>query len=128
MTSVERREPTTMSTSGGQVAERGDDIPAPRKCTASLDAIGERKAKRTRSPRPSEASSASSPPAVGATGQAKRLEERARTRGSLGPVSVHGRQPEDAPPAAPIDVPRAKGRGVSRAEQESVGSTPPRLK
>ena len=67
-TSMERRDPTAMSASGEQEAERRGDVPALRKHAASADAVSEREAKRTRSPCPSKASSASSPPAVGTAG------------------------------------------------------------
>ena len=66
-TSAERRDPVAASAAGEQEAERRSDIPAPRKCATSTDIVGEREAKRTRSPRPLVASSISSPPAAGAT-------------------------------------------------------------
>ena len=65
-TSMERHEPAATSTSGERKVERRGDIPMLRKHAASMDAIGEREAKQTRSPRPLEASPASSPPAPGA--------------------------------------------------------------
>jgi len=68
MTSVERRKPAAMSTCGEQDAERHDDVPTLRKRTTSSDIVGEREAKRTRSPRSSEASSALSPPTPGVVG------------------------------------------------------------
>ena len=67
-TSVERREPTAASVDGGWEAERRGYVPAPRKCAASSDVVGELEAKRTWSPRPSEASPALSPPAPGTAG------------------------------------------------------------
>ena len=74
-TSVERREPTAASAGGGREAERRSDVPAPRKRATSLDVIDEQEAKRTRSPRPSEASPALSPPILGAVRQARHSEE-----------------------------------------------------
>ena len=67
-TSVECREPTVASISGEREVERRGDVPMTRKRATSLDAIGEWGAKRMRSPRPSEVSPASSPPAVGVVG------------------------------------------------------------
>ena len=75
VTSVERREPTAVFADGGREAERRSDIPTPRKRAMSSNAVSERETKQTRSPRPSEASSAISPFAPGVAGQARRLEE-----------------------------------------------------
>ena len=91
----------------------------------SAHAIGKREAKRTQSLRPSVASSVSSPPTAGVAEQARRSEERACTRTSSGLASAHDSQWEDAPPATPVGVPRADGRGDSQAEQLVVESTPP---
>ena len=66
--SVERHEPVAMSASYGQDAERCDDVPMPRKHAASFDTVCEREAKQARLSRPSEASSALSPPASGVVG------------------------------------------------------------
>jgi len=68
-TSVVRREPTATSIGTEQEAERHGDAPTPRKHATSMDAIGEREEKRTRSPRPSEASSALSPLALAQRGK-----------------------------------------------------------
>ena len=51
-TSVEHRDPVAVFAGGEQEAERHDNVPVPRKRAASADAVGEREAKRTRSPRP----------------------------------------------------------------------------
>ena len=67
-TSVEHREPVTMSTGSEREVERHDDVPKPRKRAASSNAVGEWEVKWTRSPRSLEASSALSPPAPGTTG------------------------------------------------------------
>ena len=48
MTSVEHREPTTASASGGQDTKRRGDVPMSRKGVASSDAAVEREAKRAR--------------------------------------------------------------------------------
>ena len=104
-TSVEHCEPVATSTSGGCDAERHGNVPAPRKCATSSDTVGEREAKQTWSPRPLDSSLAMSPPAVGMVVQARWLEERARTRASLGPAPVCDPQWEDAPLAAPVGVP-----------------------
>ena len=68
LTSAEHCDPTAVSAGGEPEAERRGDVPGPRKRAASADAVGEREAKRTRSPRPSKASPASSPSDVGAAG------------------------------------------------------------
>ena len=62
-TSVERHDPMAASAGGEQEVERRGDVPTPRKRAASADAVGEREAKRTRSPCPSEALPVLSPPA-----------------------------------------------------------------
>ena len=124
-TSVERRKPAAAFTGGGWEAERRGDVLMPWKRTASSDAVSKREAKRTWSPRPSEASPALSPPAPGMVGQPRWSEERARTPASLGPAPVHDLQQGDAPPAALGDAPRAGGRDDSRADREPAGSTPP---
>ena len=68
VTSVGRRDPTTASAGGEQEVERCGDVPTSMKRAASADATGEREAKRTRSPRPLEASPTSSPPTTGTVG------------------------------------------------------------
>ena len=68
MTSAVHREPAAACAGGGHEAERRHDVPGPRKRAASSEALGEREAKRTRSPCPSEASSALPPPATGRVG------------------------------------------------------------
>ena len=54
VTSVVRHDPTVTSASEEQEATRRAEVPALRKHAASVDAIGERAAKRTRSPRPQQ--------------------------------------------------------------------------
>ena len=105
VTSVEHRDPMAMSAGDEQEEENHTVVPMPRKRAASADAIGEREAKRTRSPHPLDSSSASSPPAVGAAGQVRWSEERARTRMSSGPAPVCEPQWEDAPPTTLVSVP-----------------------
>ena len=68
VTSIERRDPTAMSAANEQEAERRAEVPVPRKRAASVDAVGEREAKRTRSSRSSEASLALSTPASSEAG------------------------------------------------------------
>ncbi|XP_066379484.1 uncharacterized protein [Miscanthus floridulus] len=96
-----------------------------RKRDAITDAIDEWEAKRMRSLRPLVASPVSSSPAVDAIEQARRSEERACTHKSSGPAPARDSQWEDDPPAAPVGVPQAKGRGDSRTGQEPIESTPP---
>jgi hypothetical protein len=67
-TSVEHRDPVIMSVSDGRDVERRGDVPMPRKCVASSDAISEREAKQTWSSRSLEASPALSPPTLGVVG------------------------------------------------------------
>ena len=105
MTSTVRREPTAASASGGREAERRGDVPTPRKRATSSDDVGEREVKRTWSPRPSEASSALSPPALGVARQARRSAERARTSASSGLAPVCDPQQGDAPLATPVGAP-----------------------
>ena len=111
VTSTERRDPTAMSAGDEQEAERHTEVPMPRKRAASIDAAGEREAKRAWSPRPLVASPVSSPPAVGTIEQDRWSEERACTRASPGPIPAHDSQWEDAPPAARVGASRAEGRG-----------------
>ena len=59
-TSAECRDPVAASASCKQEAERHCNVSTPRKRAASVDAVGEREAKRTWSPRPSVASPVSS--------------------------------------------------------------------
>ena len=125
VTSAEHRNPTTMSAGNEQEAERRAMVPVPRKHAASADTAGEQEAKRTWSPRRSVASPVSSPPTVEAAKQARRSEERACTRASPGLALARDFQREDAPPAAPIVVSRAKDHGDPQAGQEPVGTTPP---
>ena len=66
MTSVECHELTAVSTGGEREVERRGDVPMPRKHAVSTDAIGEQEAKWMRSPHPSKASLALSPPTSGA--------------------------------------------------------------
>ncbi|XP_066375092.1 protein gar2-like [Miscanthus floridulus] len=99
VTSVERRDPTTMSASDEQEAARRAVASAVRKRTASANAIGERAAKRTRSPCPLVASSVPSPLVADAAEQAGRSEEQTGTCASLGQVTTRDSQPGEAPPA-----------------------------
>ena len=121
VTSAERHDPTAISAGDEQETERHAEVPVPRKRAASADVIGEREAKRTRSPHPSVASPVSSPPAVYAVEQAEWFDEWAYTRASPGPVLACDSQPEDAPPAAPVEVSRAKGRGDPQAGRSRLG-------
>ena len=92
VTSADRRDPAAMSAGVEQEAERCMVVPMPRKRAVSADAIGEREANRTRSPRPLVASPVLSPPTVDATEQARQFEERTGTRASLGLVPVRDPQ------------------------------------
>ena len=65
-TLAKRRDPTAVSAGSEQEAERRGDVPALRKHAASANAIGEQEAKWMRSPHPSKASLALSPPTSGA--------------------------------------------------------------
>ena len=89
VTSAERHDPTAISAGDEQEVERRTEVPMPRKRAASTDAISEREAKRTRSPRPSVASSVSSPSTTNVAEQAGRYEERAGTHASPGLVPTH---------------------------------------
>lgn len=153
VTTAEHRDPTATSAGDEQEAARRVVVSAPRKRAASADAVGERAAKRTRSPRPLVASSVPSPPVADAAEQVRRSEERTGTCASPGPVTTRdsqpreappaadaveqaGRseeqtgarasrdsQPEDAPPPAPVGESRAEGHGDPQARQEPVGTT-----
>ena len=68
VTLVECRDPAAESTGGEQEVERHGDVPTLRKRAVNADAVGEQEAKWMRSPCPSEASPASSPPAMGTAG------------------------------------------------------------
>ena len=68
MTSTEHHDPVAVFTSGEQEVERNDDVPTPRKRAASADIVEEQEAKWMRSPHPSEASLALSPPASSVEG------------------------------------------------------------
>jgi len=61
VTSAEHREPTAASVGGGHDTEMHGDVPESMKHDASEDTAIEREVKRTRSPRPSEASLAPHP-------------------------------------------------------------------
>ena len=104
-TSASHREPAAAPASGGQDTERRGDAPAPRRRAASSDAVGEREAKRTRSPH--------------------LLEEWPHTHASSGPASARDPQWGDAPPAAPVGVPPVGDLGDLRADQEPTEKTPP---
>ena len=71
------------SASGEQEVERHGDIPTPRKRATSVDIVGEREAKRTQSPCPSEALLTLSPPILGVVEQARQSEEQVRTHVSV---------------------------------------------
>ena len=88
VTSTERRDPAATSAGDEQEAARRAVATASRKRVVSTDVVGERVAKRTRSPRSLVASSVSSPPVAGATNQAGRSEERTGTCASPGPVTT----------------------------------------
>ena len=109
LTSAERRDPAATSAGDEQEAERRAVVPAPWKRAASVDAIGEREAKRTRSPRPLVASLVPSPPTADMAEQAGRSEEWSRTRASPGSVPVRHSQSEEAKPAALVGASRAEG-------------------
>ena len=121
VTSVEHRDPTVMSASDEQEAERRAEVPMPMKHAASADAIGEREAKWTWSPRPLVASTVPSPPATDVADQAGRSEERTSTRASMGPVLERDLQPEDAPPTidAVEQARRFEERTGTRASRNS---------
>ena len=89
VTSAVRRDPMATSAGDEQEVEKHVKVPMLRKCAASVDTVSEWEAKRARSPRPLVASLVSSLPTAGVTEQARRSEERACTRASLGPVLVH---------------------------------------
>ena len=100
VTSVERCGPATTSAGGQQEAARRAPVPTSRKHAASADIVGERAAKRTRSPRPSIVSLVPSPPVVDVAEQGGRSEERTGTRSSTGSVTACDLQPGTALPAA----------------------------
>ena len=112
VTSVERRDPTAMSTGDEQEAMQRTVASAPRKRVASMESVGEREAKRTRSPRPLVAASVPSPPMADAAEQVGWSEERTGTRVLPGPVPAHGSQPGDTPPA--VDAFKQAGRSEER--------------
>ena len=128
VTSVERRDPVAMSAGDEQEAERRAEVPMPRKRATSADAVSKREAKRTRSPRPSVASSVSSPPVTGIVEQARQSEEQACTHTSSRPAPVCNSQRGDAPPAALVGAPRVGGHGDAWAERVPTGLTPPQSK
>ena len=122
-TSVERHEPMVVSTSGGREAERCSNVPAPRKHVVSSDTIGEREVKRTRSPRPSEASPALSPPAPGTAGQDRRSRSRLTPphhRGWRQHVTHNGGTPRQLLRSVRLEPAVAATRGP-------IGSRPGRL-
>ena len=85
VTSAEHCDPTAMSAGDEQEVERHAVVPVLRKRAMSVDAVGEREAKRTRSPCPLVASPVLSPPTVDSTEKAGWFEERTSTRASPGP-------------------------------------------
>ena len=90
VTSKEHHDPTAMSAGDEQEAERRVVVPAPRKRAASADAVGEREAKRTRSPRPSVASPVPSSPMADAAERARQSEEQTGTHVLVGLVPTPG--------------------------------------
>ena len=108
VTSAEHRDPTAMSAGDEQEATWRAVVPTLRKHAARVDAVGEREAKRTWSPRPLAVSSVPSPPVADAAKQARRFGERTGTCVSPGPVPVHGSQLGDAPPT--VDAVEQAGR------------------
>ena len=100
VTLAQHRDPVAASAGDEQEVEWCMVVPAPRKSAASIDAIGEQEAKRTRSPCPLVASPVPSPPAADVAEQAGRSEERIGTHASLRPLPARDSQLEDAPPAA----------------------------
>ena len=130
-------------------------VPASRKRVASADVIGERAAKRTRSPCPLIASLVSSLPVVDVAEQGRRSEERTSTRSWPGSVTArdlppgtalpavdaveqagrseeqtgacapHDLQSADVLPVALVGESRAGGRGDPQVGQEPVGMTLP---
>ena len=88
VTSAEHRDPTAMSAGDEQEAERRVVVPMLRKHAASVDAVGEWEAKRTRSPRPLVVSLVPSPPTAGVAEQAGWSKERTGTCALPGPVPM----------------------------------------
>ena len=107
MTLAERRNPAAMFAGDEKEAEKCAVVPVLRKSAASVDAIGEREAKWTRSPCPSMVSPVFSPPVADAAEQARRSKERTGTHASPRPLPVCDSQSEDAPPVAPVGESRA---------------------
>lgn len=105
VTSVEHHEPTAASVGGGRTTEMRGDVPESRKRTMSEDAGFEREAKRARSPRPSEASSASRPLAPSVVEQSSRSGGCDHSPAALGSASVRDPQRGDAPPVAMVVPP-----------------------
>ena len=99
VTSAVRHDPMATSAGEGQEATRRAEVPASRKRAASVDAIGKRAAKRTRSPRLSAVSPVPLSPMADAAGGAERSEEQAGACAATGPVPTPDLQPEEAPPA-----------------------------
>ena len=158
MTSVVRRGPATTSVGDEQEATRRAAVPASRKRAVSVDVVGERAAKRTRSPRPPTASLVLSLPVVDMAEQGGRSEERTGTRSSPGSVTTRdlqlgtalptvdvveeasqseeqtgARAPRDLQsadvlPVAPVRESRAEGHGDPQVWQEPVGMTLPPAK
>ena len=74
VTLVEHREPMATPVGGVRGTETRGDVPESRKHATSGDIAVEREAKWARSPRPSEASSASQSPSLSVTKHASQLE------------------------------------------------------
>ena len=99
---LERRMPTAVPIGGEHGTKTRGDALESRKHVVGKEATHEQEAKRARSSCPLVVSPVSSLPTMGATEQARRSEERACTRASLGPVSANDSQQEVAPPTAPV--------------------------
>ena len=89
VTSAVRRNPTATSVGEEQEAARRVEVPALRKRAASVDAVGERAAKRTRSPHPSVVPPVPSSPAADAAERAGWSEEQTGVCAATGPVPTH---------------------------------------
>ena len=99
VTSAERHDPTATTVGEEQEATA---IPALRKCAASMDAIGGRAAKRTRSPRPLAVSPVPSSLMADAVEQAGLSEERTCPCASPGPMPMCDLRPGETLPAMDV--------------------------
>ena len=121
VTSMERRDPAATSAGDEQEATWRAVVPTLRKHAARVDAVGEREAKRTWSPRPLAVAAVPSLPMADAAKQAGRSKERTSTCASPGPVPTRGSQPGEAPPAADAveQVGRSEEQTGARALRDS---------